>query len=83
MSPERPEDQPTAAEERVSGLLELLRGEPLDAPASLTDAVVRTARWQRAVRGTLVLIGEVVAAATAGTEMVLGIEAPGGPWEER
>ena len=50
----------TPAEEQLVALLELLRAERLDAGENLVDAVMRSARWQVVVRGTLVLIDDLV-----------------------
>jgi hypothetical protein len=66
-------DEPlSAAERRVS---ELLRGAAEDAPsprADLADRVVRTARWQHAVRGSLAAGGEVAAFVGIALRVALG-----------
>lgn len=82
MSSEEADEPLTPAEKRASGLLALLRDDLPRAPVGLTEGVVRSARWQRAARGTLALIGELVAAATVGTEILLGIERRDPPGED-
>lgn len=61
------------AEARLVALLELLRLEAPRAEDSLTERVMRTARWQYALRGTLRLLSEIVAALTEGLALVFGL----------
>jgi hypothetical protein len=52
-----------AAEERLGALLGLLRADPPVATAELPARVLRTARWQHAVRGALRVSGWMTTAA--------------------
>lgn len=52
-----------AAEERLGTLLALLRTDPPAAAADLPARVLRTARWQHAVRGALRVGGWMTSAA--------------------
>jgi hypothetical protein len=61
----------TAAERRLGEHLQLLRDVP-DAPAGLTGRVLRTARWQRAVREPLLAFGHVAAAVGDALRLLLG-----------
>lgn len=63
---------PTAAERRLDEHLELLRdGEP-EPDRHLARRVVRSARWQRAVREPLRVVGMIGASVLAGLGAVLG-----------
>ena len=55
----------TPAEEQVVAVLEVLRAEGLDPGDAVTDAVMRTVQWQILVRGTIVLIGDLVGSIAA------------------
>jgi hypothetical protein len=59
----------TRAEEQLVALLEVLRAEGLDPGEALTDAVMRTVQWQVLVRGTIVLIGDLVSSMAAALGM--------------
>jgi hypothetical protein len=61
----RDPDGLSAAEEELLALLELLRAEGLEPGAAVTDAVLRTVQWQVLVRGTIVLIGDLVGSMAA------------------
>jgi hypothetical protein len=55
----------TPAEQELVALLELLRTEGLEPGDALADAVMRTVEWQMLVRGTVVLIGDLVGSMAA------------------
>lgn len=59
-----PEDL-SPAEEQLVALLELLRAEGVEPGDALADAVMRTVEWQLFVRGTIVLIGDLVGSMAA------------------
>lgn len=59
----------TPAEEQLVALLEVLRAEGLDPGEALTAAVMRTVQWQILVRGTIVLIGDLVGSIAAALAM--------------
>jgi hypothetical protein len=48
------------AEQQLVTLLELLRAEGIEPSEALQEAVMRTVEWQMLVRGTIVLIGDLV-----------------------
>jgi hypothetical protein len=80
MSTDPPPDDLTPAERRVREYLQALRvdGVAAPAPASLSAAVVQTARWQRAVRTPLYAAGVLAAALADGVRLVLGVRPDGG-----
>jgi hypothetical protein len=53
------------AEEQLVALLELLRTEGIQPGEALADAVMRTVEWQVFVRGTIVLISDLVGSMAA------------------
>jgi hypothetical protein len=57
-----PADELTPAELRLTQHLELLRASPPTGTPQLVATVIRGARWQRAVREPLVLVGDVATA---------------------
>ncbi len=61
-----PADELTPAERRLTEHLELLRASPPIAAPGLVPRVLRGARWQRAIRDPLVLVGTVAAAIAEG-----------------
>lgn len=63
---ETPTDDLTPAERRLTEHLELLRASPPAPAPDLVTRVIRSVRWQRAIRGPLVLIGAVAAAIADG-----------------
>jgi len=70
-----PDEAPEAlspAERRLHEHLELLRTEPLVAPAPLVARIVRAARWQRAIRRPLVAAGALAGAIVDGVRLLLG-----------
>ena len=63
MNEEQPPAEPLSrAEERLVSLLSLLRAAGPRSGATLTGRVMRTARWQRRVRGPLRATGGLAAA---------------------
>jgi hypothetical protein len=67
---EEPEEM-SPVEQQLARHLELLQAAP-DPPPSLTNNVVRTARWQRAVRSPLLTLAHFTSAAAEATRMLLG-----------
>lgn len=66
------DDEPlTPAERRVAVLVAQLQDDRGDPPERLTERVVRTARWQRAVRGTLVIAGQVIGSLGDGLALLI------------
>ena len=55
-------DDLTPAERRLTQHLEVLRASPPESPAFLVPRVIRSVRWQRAIRDPLRLVGAVAAA---------------------
>jgi len=53
------------AEEQVVALLELVRAEGIEPREALADAVMQTVEWQVLVRGTIVLISDLVGSMAA------------------
>lgn len=68
-----PPETLSPAEQRVRALLGLLRAEPPTSSSSLTLAVVRTARWQSAVRGVIRRTGAFAGGLVSGIDLLLGI----------
>jgi hypothetical protein len=58
-------DDLSPAEEQLVELLELLRAEGVEPGDALADAVMRTVEWQVFLRGTIVLIGDLVGSMAA------------------
>lgn len=58
-------DDLSPAEEQLVALLEILRAEGVEPGDALADAVMRTVEWQLFVRGTIVLIGDLVGSMAA------------------
>lgn len=73
--PDRPE-QTTAAEERLLALLEPVRAEVPRSEESLIEAVMRTARWQYALRGAIWLLNDLAEALLAGVLLAFGAARP-------
>ncbi len=69
---ERPADELSPAEQRLSEHLELLRADPPTAAPELITRIVRTARWQVAIRDPLVLVGAVATALGESVRLLLG-----------
>ncbi|MFL5830394.1 MAG: hypothetical protein ACJ76X_10785 [Solirubrobacteraceae bacterium] len=68
---ENPEGELSPAERRLSEHLDLLRASPPSAAPELIGRIVRQARWQRAIRGPLVLMGAVASAFADGLGLLL------------
>ena len=67
------DDELTPAEARVRELLRSLAGAPPARPGTaLVPHVVRTARWQRAVRGAVQAASGVLGALGDGLSMLIG-----------
>ncbi len=69
--PETPEDL-SPAERSLHEHLELLRIDALPPPASMVATIVRTARWQRAVRRPLLAVAALAGAVSDGLRLLLG-----------
>ena len=70
MSDEAP---PTSAEQRLQQHLLVLREDPPQPGMELVRAVVRQARWQRAVRGSLRAFGRLLSATVGGLALATGL----------
>ncbi len=73
---ENPAEDLSPAERRLAEHLGLLRGGPSDAESDLLSGVLRRARWQRAIRDPVVLMGAVAVA--VGDSLTLLFGPPGG-----
>lgn len=71
MSASEPPEELSPAERRLEQHLALLRDTP-DAPASLTMHVLRSARWQQAIREPLLSVAHLAAAAIDTVRLLLG-----------
>jgi hypothetical protein len=60
------------AERSLDEHLQLLRSDPPAAPGTLVSRVVRTARWQRAIRRPLMTAGAIAGAITDGVRLLFG-----------
>ena len=67
------EDELTPAEERLLALLTLLRAETPPSDPALTNAVMRTARWQVLVRGMFRAVGGFATVTADAFAAILGI----------
>ncbi len=76
---ETPADELSPAEQRLSEHLALLRDSPPMPAADMIDRIVRSARWQAAIRDPLVLAGAVAAALGDGIRMLLGASGAASP----
>lgn len=63
-------DSASPAEVRLSEHLAVLRSDPPRSEQALVVSVLRTARWQCAVRGPLLALGRLATAVTSG---ILGL----------
>lgn len=63
------------AEGALVSLLGLLGDDPPPTGARFTDDVMRTARWQYAVRGSLVAVGHLAQALVEGVALLAGARA--------
>jgi hypothetical protein len=66
-------DELSPAEERLLGLLLLLRAETRRGDAPPTELVMRAVRWQSMVRGAARALGSVVGAVADGIVLFLGL----------
>ena len=64
----------TAAEEHLLAHLESLREHPPEADEHLVRGVIRTARWQAAVRPYMSAVGGFATAFTTGATVLLGMK---------
>jgi len=78
----RDPDGVSPTEEQLLALLELLRAERLEAGEALTDVVMRTVQWQVLVRGTIVLIGDLVGSMAAALALFVSTSPRTGEEEE-
>lgn len=78
----RDPDGVSPTEEQLLALLELLRAERLEAGEALTDVVMRTVQWQVLVRGTIVLIGDLVGSMAAALALFVSTSPRTGEGEE-
>lgn len=62
-----------AAEERLLALLAVVAAEAPRAEDSAAERIMRTARWQYAVRGTLVFLSELTTTLVDGALLLLGL----------
>lgn len=65
-----PADDLTPTERRLSKHLEVLRVSPPSVGPELVPRVIRSVRWQRAIRDPLVLVGAVAAAIADGVGLL-------------
>ena len=79
MNEERtPDEELTPAEERLLALLTLLRAEAPRSDHALTQAVMRSARWQLVALGVFRAVGGFATAAVDTLATILGIRAGSG-----
>jgi hypothetical protein len=64
-------DDLSPAEGRLSEHLELLRANPPTAAPDLIARIIRSVRWQRAIRDPLILVGAVASAIGEGLRLFL------------
>ena len=72
-TPPAPEEELSAAERRLVEHLEIVRASPPRGDRSLVRRVVRRARWQRALREPLEVIGTIAAAVLDGVAGLIGV----------
>jgi hypothetical protein len=70
-----PDEDLTPAEERLVALLTLLRAEAPRSDETLTEAVIRTARWQLVFLGVFRAVGGFATATVDTLAGILGIRA--------
>lgn len=71
MSTDETGEEFTPAERRLAEHLALLRASPPSTTPQLVPRVIRSVRWQRAVRDPLLLVGAVAAALLEGLGVVV------------
>jgi hypothetical protein len=69
---ENPAEDLTAAEQRLSEHLELLRASPPTAAPELITRIVLRARWQSTIRDPLVFMGAVATALSEALSLLSG-----------
>jgi hypothetical protein len=72
MSDDRGRDAATPAERRLLDYLDAVRADRPTPGTGLVPAVVRSARWQRAVRPYALSVGRLVVAVGAGIRLLAG-----------
>jgi hypothetical protein len=72
-APAAPDEELSAAERRLVEHLEIVRASPPRGDRSLVRRVVRRARWQRALRQPVQIIGAIAAAVVEGVAGLLGV----------
>jgi hypothetical protein len=72
MNPDAGPDAASPAEERLLRHLQALREHPPDPATALTDVVLRTARWQAAVRPFALAAGRLVGGMGDSARIMLG-----------
>ena len=70
--PSDADDPPTPAEARLSQLLEPLRADPPRSQPGMALDIVRTARWQAALRGALRAASQLAVAAADVARLIVG-----------
>lgn len=75
MSEANGDEDLTPAERRLAEHLELLRSSPPTAAPDLIAGILRTARWQIAIRDPLIFLGTVSAAIAEGLTLLTGSRA--------
>ena len=75
-----PHEERSPAERRLDEHLELMRVVGPEPGRGLVRRIVRTARWQRAVRAPLLVVGMLAAAAAEGLLRLLGSDARRRRW---
>jgi hypothetical protein len=73
----------TAAEERLLGLLLLLRPDRARLDPRFNERVMRSVHWQSAVRGVAAALGSLAGALAEGLTLLLGMRRGSGGKEER
>ena len=71
-------DELTPPEERLLALLVLLRADPGLGTARLAAAVMRSVRWQRALRDVMQALGNLASAVADGVFVLVGVPRGGG-----
>lgn len=68
-----PPDDLSPAERKLAEHLQVIRDAPVEPSRALAPRVVRTARWQRAVRRPLQAVGRLAAAVADGLAIAVGL----------
>ncbi len=75
-------DRPEPEAERLEQLLRLARSEPPSAPPALSDDIMRSARWQYTLRGTLRALSDLSHVMGVGLRWMMGERSRSGRREE-